>query len=331
MPNGVQAVKTHSPTADGETMKEFVAVDLDGTGWSDQTKIDYASHFPELAMKKDGNIYRYEFSLRVYDDTYDHSDPEASRVILEEDKVLGMSMAYCDNDQPDGARDNFFGSVWVPEEAYNDHWINADGFGSLRLVGEGARMNYPPVLKGSIADFQVPAVDTLLAVYAGVSGLFEDPDGDSLVFSVECSEDLLSFMIRNDTLLVIAEPGYSGESNVKLLASDGESQVFHEFVVSLDVTGIEPYLGEMLSLTVYPNPFNDYFQVALESVDYYDQIIIEVFDLSGRKLKSEIFDFSTQGSPIHHVDMADTPQGAYIVNVRTGTLQKTVLVTKNSW
>ena len=86
----------------------------------------------------------------------------------------------------------------------------------------------------------------------------------------------------------------------------------------------------MLSLTVYPNPFNDYFQVALESVDYYDQIIIEVFDLSGRKLRSEIFDFSTQGSPIHQVDMADTPQGGYIVNVRTGTLQKTVLVTKNS-
>jgi len=316
---------------DGAVASDFVAADIDGTDWNDRTTMDYASHFPDLAMKKDGNIYRYEFSLRVYDDTYDHSDPEASRVSLVSNRVMGMSMAYCDNDQPDGERDNFFGSVWVPEEAYNDHWMDADGFGSLRLVGEGTRMNYPPVLKGSIADFQVPAVDTLLAVFEGVSGLFEDPDGDYLVFSVECSEDLLSFIIRNDTLLVIADPGYSGESRVKLIASDGESQVFHEFAVSRDVTGIQPYFSEMLSLTVYPNPFNDYFQVELGSVDYYEQIIIEVFDLSGRKLRSEIFDFSAEGIPRHSIDMADVPQGVYIVSVRTGTLEKSVLVTKNSW
>ena len=163
-----------------------------------------------------------------------------------------------------------------------------------------------------------------------VSGLFEDPDGDSLVFSVECTEALLSFMIRNDTLMVMADPAYSGDCTVKLIGSDGQYQVYHEFTVSRDVTGSGQDLADILSLNVYPNPFNDYFQVELESVDYYEQIIIEVFDLSGRKLRSEIFDF-TQGSPIHHVDMADTPQGVYIINVRTGTLQKSVLVTKNSW
>ncbi len=317
--------------ADGEIIKEFVAVDLDGTGWGDQIKIDYASHFPELVMKKDGNIYRYEFSLKVYNDSYVHSSPEDSRVVLVEDKVLGMSMAYCDNDQADGARDNFFGSVWVPEEAYNDHWKNSDGFGSLRLVKEGTGMNQPPVLKGSIADFEVPAADTLLVIFEGVSGLFEDPDGDSLVFSVECTEALLSFMIRNDTLMVMADPAYSGDCTVKLIGSDGQYQVYHEFTVSRDVTGTGQDLADILSLHVYPNPFHEYFQVELGSENYYEQILIEVFDLSGRKLRSEVFDFNAEGIPRLNIDMSDVPQGVYVVNVRTGTIEKSVLVTKNSW
>ncbi len=318
--------------ADGAMETDFVAADLDGTSWSDYTIIDYASHFPDLAMKKDGNIYSYEFSLRVYDDTYDHSDPKASRVVLAPNKVMGMSMAYCDNDQPDGKRDNFFGSVWVPEEAYNDHWKNSDGFGSLRLVKEGTGMNQPPVLKGSIADFEVPAADTLMAIHGGVSELFEDPDGDSLVFSVECTEDLLSFMIRNDTLMVMADPAYSGDCTVKLIGSDGQYQVYHEFTVSRDVTGTGQDLADILSLHVYPNPFNDYFQVELGSdPGYFGQILVEVYELSGRKLRSEILDFSTEGIPRLSIDMADVPQGVYIVKVRTGTIEKSVLVTKNSW
>ncbi len=317
--------------ADGEIMNEFVAVDLDGTGWSDQIKMNYASHFPDLAMKKDGNIYRYEFSLKVYNDSYVHSSPEDSRVVLQEDKVLGMTMAYCDNDQPDGARDNFFGSVWVPEEAYNDHWINADGFGSLRLVKEGTGMNQAPVLKGSIADYQVSETNTQLVVLEGVSGFFEDPDGDTLGFSVECTEVLLSFMIRNDSLLLMADPAYSGDCAVKLIASDGQYQVYHEFTVSRDVTGTGPDLSDILSLHVYPNPFNDHFQVELGSdPSYHEQVLIEVFDLSGRQLRTAVFDFSNAGIPGQRIDMADVPRGVYILNVRTGTMTKSILVTKNN-
>ncbi len=63
---------------------------------------------------------------------------------------------------------------------------------------------------------------------------------------------------------------------------------------------------------------------------YYEQILIEVYDLSGRQLRSEVFDFSAVGIPGHSIDMADAPQGVYILNVRTGTLEKSILVTKNS-
>ena len=77
----------------------------------------------------------------VHSDSYDHTDPEASVVELTAGKIMGLSMAYCDNDDPDEdplARDNFIGSVYVTEEAYNDHWQNADGYGTLTLVENSA-------------------------------------------------------------------------------------------------------------------------------------------------------------------------------------------------
>jgi hypothetical protein len=118
--------------ADGDTTTDFVVCDNAGF-WE---IVDRAGHFPDLAMRKNGDQYIWEFSLAVYADTFDSGDPEASRVDLTEGKIMGLSMAYCDNDAPDGVRDNFFGSVEVAHADSNNHWINADGFGTLELVGE---------------------------------------------------------------------------------------------------------------------------------------------------------------------------------------------------
>jgi hypothetical protein len=129
---------------DGEINSDFVVCDLGGY----YEIRNYAGHFPQLAMRKDGNQYTWEFSLAVYDDTYDHSDPEASRVTLTEDKIIGLSLAYCDNDADDGDRDNFFGSVWVPAEEFNSHWENADGYGTIKLIGEGSGIEDDPINPG---------------------------------------------------------------------------------------------------------------------------------------------------------------------------------------
>jgi hypothetical protein len=121
--------------ADGDTITDFVVCDMAGNTYT----VNYAGHFPELAMRKDGDEYIWEFSLAVYDDTYDNGDPEDSRVDLSSGKIIGLSLAYCDNDsinETPKERDNFFGSVWVPASEYNDHWINADGFGTLQLIEE---------------------------------------------------------------------------------------------------------------------------------------------------------------------------------------------------
>ncbi len=123
--------------ADGEVTNDFVVCDIAGTDWGNKIIPNYAGNFPEFAMKRNGDRYMYEFSMKVYNDSYVDSNPEASRVTLAKDKIMGMSVAYCDNDTPGTARDNFFGSVWVTAEKYNSHWENADDYGVLRLAEPG--------------------------------------------------------------------------------------------------------------------------------------------------------------------------------------------------
>jgi len=121
----------------GGISTEIHVGDLDGTGWDNSQSPNYADHFPEFALTRNQNRAIWEFSLIVYDDTYESDNVESARVQLKPGKEIGLSMAYCENDDPDEVpkvRDNFFGSVWVPAAAYNDHWINADYFGTIKLV-----------------------------------------------------------------------------------------------------------------------------------------------------------------------------------------------------
>jgi hypothetical protein len=124
---------------DGQVQTLFHALDIAGTNWGypNQKIADYASHFPEFILKKEGNKYIWEFSLGVYDENYDHANPAASLITLESGKIMGLSLAYCDNDDLNESplrRDHFYGSVNVPLSAYNDHWKQADWFGVAKLM-----------------------------------------------------------------------------------------------------------------------------------------------------------------------------------------------------
>lgn len=115
------------------TTHEFVA--MDQYEWN-QT-VNYADHFPDFALKQYRHKNIYEFSLQMYSDDLNIDQPEASLVNLTENKIIGFSMAYCDNDDPaefPKTRDNFFGSVQVAHEDSNNHWINASDFGNMKLV-----------------------------------------------------------------------------------------------------------------------------------------------------------------------------------------------------
>lgn len=124
---------------DGEQTTKCYAGDIAGTSWADIRRMNYAAHFPEFALRRTGNKAIWEFSLIVYNDTYEDTmaHKELARSQLFAGKVMALSLAYCDNDHPGKnpkERDRFYGSVHVPAAAYNDHWMNADYFGIVRLV-----------------------------------------------------------------------------------------------------------------------------------------------------------------------------------------------------
>jgi hypothetical protein len=122
--------------ADGDTVREISICDIAGSNWSDEWIANYNTHFPEFALSRQGNHYYWEFSLKVYDEDYYPANPsEENRIKLQSGKIMGLSFAYCDNDEAGTTRDNFIGSVWVPEARYNDHWMNAGDFRAARLTG----------------------------------------------------------------------------------------------------------------------------------------------------------------------------------------------------
>lgn len=124
---------------EGQVNYDKVICDIAGQNWTNYYIPNYADHFPEFALQQSEGKFIWEFYLYVYDDSYDAGNPAASRVVLKTGDLMGLSIAYCDNDDPNEEpkqRDNFIGSVWVPEDAYNDHWMNADFFGTIQLIGE---------------------------------------------------------------------------------------------------------------------------------------------------------------------------------------------------
>jgi hypothetical protein len=126
---------------EGGVTKDHYVQDIAGTDWSDIRRVNYSSHIPEFALYKKGTKAVWEFSLIVYNDKYDEfqSREDMVRPKLRAGKIMGLSLAYCDNDHPEiepKVRGKFFGSVWVPPAAYNDHWKNADYFGTVKLTAK---------------------------------------------------------------------------------------------------------------------------------------------------------------------------------------------------
>ncbi len=122
----------------GNTSQDFIVEDIAGTDWK---TADYTNHFPNFILRRKGNVSTWEFSLIVYDDTYSPENAENSRVALVPGKIMGLSLAINDDDEPEvdptmTERDNFVGSVAITKEAYNNHWMNADDFGTLKLISD---------------------------------------------------------------------------------------------------------------------------------------------------------------------------------------------------
>ena len=86
--------------------------------------------------KQQGNKVVWEVAIDIYPDTYVDGSDQNTPVPLYAGKVMGLMLAYCDNDGSE-LRENFIGSESVPEGPRDRGWIDAGLFGQLELVESG--------------------------------------------------------------------------------------------------------------------------------------------------------------------------------------------------
>lgn len=93
---------------------------------------DYTHHV-ESSWRQEGDRIIWEVAISVYDDTYVDGGSDNVPVQLSVGKVMGLMVAYCDNDGSE-LRENFIGSENVSEGATDRGYIDAGIFGTLILA-----------------------------------------------------------------------------------------------------------------------------------------------------------------------------------------------------
>ena len=90
------------------------------------------SHHVESRWKQRGDKIVWELAIDIYTDAYRDDSDTNTPVRLAAGKVMGLMVAYCDNDGSE-LRENFIGSEPVYEGPKDRGWIDAGLFGSLVL------------------------------------------------------------------------------------------------------------------------------------------------------------------------------------------------------
>lgn len=111
----------------------YDAIDLSSSG----AGINYKDHINVVMDTIDDDLYLWEMAIKLHDATYNNSDPEASRVFPENGKIMGFSLAYCDNDETT-SRENFFGTMTLTAATANNSYIDATIFGVMKLIDPNA-------------------------------------------------------------------------------------------------------------------------------------------------------------------------------------------------
>ena len=91
------------------------------------------SHHVQSRWRQRGNKIVWELAIDVYTDKYVDGSDKNVPVKLSAGKVMGLMIAWCDNDGSE-LRENFIGSESAAGENKDRGWIDAGLFGSLVLV-----------------------------------------------------------------------------------------------------------------------------------------------------------------------------------------------------
>ena len=98
---------------------------------TDKKARDYSHHVQSRWRQEDNRVI-WEVAIDLYDDSYDDNADDNEPLTLEAGKVLGLMVAWCDNDGSE-LRENFIGSESVPSGPKDRGWIDAGLFGKVVL------------------------------------------------------------------------------------------------------------------------------------------------------------------------------------------------------
>ncbi len=119
------------------------------------------------AKTQSGTTYTWEVSVKVFGDNFVYG-LNNTPLTLNEGKVMGFNLAYCDNDKLQ-TRENFIGSRYLEKSIANQGYITADVFATLELVAgsvttsidapgnHDALMIYPNPAEGGLIYLNQPA------------------------------------------------------------------------------------------------------------------------------------------------------------------------------
>lgn len=102
---------------------------------TDEQPRAYNDHV-QSRWRQQGDTLVWEVAIRLFADDYVDDRPGQQPVPLTAGKVIGLMVAYCDNDGSE-LRENFIGSETVPFGPKDRGWIDANLFGAVTLVGGG--------------------------------------------------------------------------------------------------------------------------------------------------------------------------------------------------
>ena len=91
------------------------------------------SHHVQSRWQQRANGVVWELGIDIYTDAYVDGSEKNAPVKLSAGKVMGLMLAWCDNDGSE-LRENFIGSESAPGEHKDRGWIDAGLFGKLVLV-----------------------------------------------------------------------------------------------------------------------------------------------------------------------------------------------------
>ncbi|BDC99189.1 S8 family serine peptidase [Persicobacter psychrovividus] len=147
--------------------------------------------------------------------------------------------------------------------------------------------------------------------------LFEDLDGDQVNYAITTTDETIAHGVQvQDSLMIF--PIAAGDVEIVLVADDSRGGAT---TLSLEVSVLAKPLSsdDAASVKLYntPNPATHSTMVHY-NVNSGSEVVIEVFDLSGRKVKTLVDGFQSSGKYAVHFDCQSLTSGMYIINLNVG-------------